>query len=100
MRYAEQAALVHNIPEHIVRLVKEAFVTGTMWADEHPKNVWHSASEEPKAYNIEILVEDAFGTRCVCDIHDVAGDWDYFCRDIALVRWVYIADLLPKGGKK
>ena len=73
-----------------------AFLHGVEWADEHPANVWHDASEEPTAYNWEILCEDSSEEFWVANHYDAAGNWDYFCRDTSLVRWAYINDLLPK----
>ena len=32
------------------------FVAGAKWADQHPKNVWHSSEEDPKK-NRYILIE-------------------------------------------
>ena len=37
-----------------------AFLHGVEWADEHPTNVWHDASKEPK-WNEPMLGEDSEG---------------------------------------
>ena len=80
------------------------FEAGAKWADQHPKNVWHSSEEEPKK-NRYILIEvvntltpkDEIGyyveytKNWVVNVMKTEG---FKC------RWAYIKDLLPKGGKK
>ena len=74
------------------------FANGADWADEHPKNVWHDASEEPM-YNELMLGIDSDGVSLYkwCGQED---SWNAFCCITGLVKWAYISDLLPKGGKK
>lgn len=80
------------------------FEAGANWADQHPKNVWHSSEEEPKK-NRYILIEVAialapksiveyyveYTENTVVKIMKMEG---FKC------RWAYINDLLPKGGEK
>ena len=79
------------------------FEYGAKWADEHPKNVWHDASEEPAGDNWEILCVDIHN-GCWVDGRVNAlllhNRWDEYA-DIELVKmWAYVKDLFPKGGKK
>lgn len=80
-----------------------AFVAGADWADKHPKNVWHSADEEPKD-KYEILVQDEFGhfwlTDYVEDISHYQNGWKECAACECIIRWAYISDLLPKGGEE
>ena len=77
------------------------FLRGIRWADEHPVDVWHDASEEPED-NSQILYQDKFGVcwsisrleKYVCD-----WDWARFACAHLMERWAYISDLLPKGGE-
>lgn len=75
-----------------------AFLHGVEWADEHPANVWHDASKEPK-WNEPMLGENSEGFS----IYKWVGQEDcwYTFEDIYdLDRWAYIKDLLPKGGEE
>lgn len=78
-----------------------AFSEGVKWADEHPKNVWHSADEEPND-KYEILVQDEFGhfwlTDYVEDISHYQNGWKECAACECIIRWAYISELLPKGG--
>ena len=80
-----------------------AFLAGAKWADEHPKNVWHSADEEP-GDKYEILVQDEFGhfwlTDYVEDISHYQNGWKECAVCECIIRWAYISDLLPKGGEE
>lgn len=103
MRYAEQSALVHDIPERIVSLVKEAFVVGTMWADNNPYlfPLWHYASEEPER-PFNILVVDEFShswTLESAQLEMLHENWDVFVVASRLIMWANIYDLLPAESK-
>lgn len=74
------------------------FENGAKWADEHPVDVWHDASKEPK-WNEPMLGEDSEGFS----IYKWVGQedcWYTFVDVYDLCRWAYIKDLLPKGGEK
>ena len=74
------------------------FANGADWADEHPKNVWHDASEEPN-YNELMLGIDSDGVSLYkwCGQED---SWKTFVDITELIHWAYISDLFPKGGEK
>lgn len=77
-----------------------AFLHGVEWADEHPINVWHDASEMPKEeeYILIQFGEDCYDTLVLCDL---TTDIFYArCKKYGDIRWAYISDLLPKGGEK
>ena len=79
-----------------------AFISGAKWSDEHPKNMWHSADEQPVG-NYEIMVQDEFGhfwlTDYVEDISHYQNGWKEYAACECIIRWAYISDLLPKGGE-
>ena len=80
-----------------------AFISGAKWADEHPKNVWHPADEEPDGRDWRILCEGESGNCWVASRRDaftIGYNWQEFAEDEALTRWAYISDLLPKGGER
>ena len=75
-----------------------AFLHGVEWADEHPVDVWHDASEEPRCEEL-LLGEnsDGFSIYRWCGQED---NWEAFVNETGLSRWAYISDLLPKGGEE
>lgn len=75
-----------------------AFLHGVEWADEHPANVWHDASEEPK-HDEYLLGEDNDGFS-IYMWRSQEDSWNLFVGITTLCRWAYIKALLPKGGEK
>ena len=79
------------------------FENGAKWADEHPVNMWHDMSEEPRKY--EYILFEYISNK---------NELKYFTQYVTLYdgnllkefekfgkcRWAYINDLLPKGGEK
>lgn len=82
-----------------------AFEEGAKWADNHPVNVWHDASEEPKEHS-KIVIIDTKGEWWNIDYasDDFEGyglyGWAFCIAHYNLKIWAYIDDLLPKGGEK
>lgn len=78
----------------------DSFIEGADWTDKHPINVWHDASEKPRA-NEWLLIqfgEDDYDALSLNDLYiDMWCDW---CKTSNVSRWAYISDLLPKGGEK
>ena len=64
--------------------------------------VWHDASEEPQG-EYEIICQDEFRhvwlTDYREDINHYKNGWKECAECECIVRWAYIDDLLPKGGK-
>lgn len=80
----------------------DAFLHGVEFAEEHLKNVWHSADEQPVGEDWKILLEDKNGNHWVTSRYSVSvfyGNWQKFTEDDTLTRWAYISELLPKGGE-
>lgn len=82
-----------------------SFEAGVKWADNHPVNVWHDASEESKIGS-NIVAIDSDGVWW--DIRPYKGDYDGYglkgwrsciCT-YDIQKWAYISDLLPKGCEK
>ena len=76
---------------------RAGFIEGARWADNHPINVWHDASEEPKIGSNIVAIN---GNDKWWDIHPYDGDysWRSWVSSYDIQRWAYIDDLLPKGG--
>lgn len=81
------------------------FIDGAEWADEHPnlERLWYDASEEPQDVH-EIIYQDEFNHVWLSiyrkDIKPFKNWWEECVASNYIVRWAYIIDLLPKGGKK
>lgn len=74
------------------------FLDGAVWADKHPVNVYHDASEEP-IYKHGILYQDKLGIvyfTTKSDAIALHGNWETFVEVTLMIRWAYIDDLLPK----
>lgn len=90
--------------------IKQAFEKGAEWADNHPKNVWHDASEIPRMNHKNIIyqtnycslfnVHIAFVPTCLRSGKITSYSWNEFVKDVNMRRWTYVEDLLPKGGEK
>ena len=83
--------------------VRIAYNEGAAWADKHPKNVWHDASEMPERFSCEILYEIRSGNGFeVTYLPEglTADNWFNILKVCGIVRWAYISELLPKGGEK
>lgn len=78
-----------------------AFIAGVDYADRHPKNVWHDASEDPKEPKDLLLIETdgcvkvGYVKRTKSSIR-----WKTFGRKGKVAKWAYIDDFLPKEGDK
>ena len=90
--------------EFVERNEHFAFIDGAKWADEHPINVWHNASEEPKEE--ELILLEVINTLSEGDevkyFIEYSRKWvvDSMKTKGFKCRWAYIEDLLPKGGEK
>lgn len=75
------------------------FIKGAQWADNHPINVWHNASEEPfrdRVFLVEFEVgRYGFQTFFIFE-NDIKFNWSEWTKEVRLLRWAYISDLLPK----
>ena len=86
-----------------------AFISGAIWADDNPaqdvvnlNDVWHDASEEPQD-NYIVLCDGLDNLQWVenCQHIDIYyANWQNYAEAFKVIRWAYVKDLLPKGGKK
>lgn len=75
----------------------DSFIEGADWADKHPINVWHDASEEPICGKRLLLLH----TNSVVSIFEYTGksSWSMLV-SCGICQYAYISELLPKGGSK
>lgn len=66
----------------------DIFKAGVEWCTN---SVWHDASEQPKRNKVYLVQmgKDDFDT-----FYD-SENWKSFSKDLNMVRWAYIEDLLP-----
>ena len=78
-----------------------AFLHGVEWSDKYPVNVWHEASEKPRAKEW-ILIQFSGGDYEALALDELGVEtWsDWRCKNYKVIRWAYISDLLPKGGER
>ena len=76
------------------------FLDGAVWSDKHPINVWHDATEKPRAKEWLLVQfgEDDYDTHYLNDLY--IDMWCAWCKTYNVIRWAYISDLLPKGGER
>ena len=79
------------------------FENGAKWADEHPVNVWHDASEKPLLEDKKIIflneqdisyISEKFGGTFTYMLEELS--WERFVELLRISKWAYISDLLPK----
>lgn len=79
----------------------KAFRDGADWADKHPKNIWHDASEEPQG-TYSVLCDGPDDMQWVVGylyVDMAYANWKDYAESINVIRWAYISDILPKGGE-
>lgn len=59
--------------------------------------VWHETNEEPEKGKLLIGIDE--DGVSIYKWADQDNDWLSFAEWFSLIRWAYIDDLLPKGGK-
>jgi hypothetical protein len=99
--YAELVDKEYNIYSSTKRIVKSAYQVGAEYADTHPIDVWHDASEKPhtKEWILVQFGEDDYEALALNDLG--VDTWlDGWCNNYKVRRWAYIRDLMPKGGEK
>ena len=83
-----------------------AFLHGVEWADEHPVNVWHDASEMPNNHSYIMFMIDRYTIKtdyvpaCLKHCQLNGSNWNEFVKATNMKRWAYVSDLLPKGGER
>ena len=79
-------------------------IDGLKAADAEPnlKSLWHDAVEEPQG-EYEIICLDTLGnvwlTNMKNDMKYHQTGWEECVMCECIVKWAYVKDLLPKGGK-
>lgn len=84
-------------------LAAAGFELGVHWADNHPVNVWHDSSEEPKIGSNNVAIDKDGQWWDIqpynSDDYDGYGLKGWPCCSINynhIQKWAYISDLLPK----
>lgn len=100
-RYSE----VTDCDKQEALLIEEGFKEGAKWAiNEFLKDLWHTASEEPKKVK-NLLLETTYEygkpiyhlIKYMPNGNNVCA-WKEWYKGAHISRWFYIDDLLPKEG--
>lgn len=65
--------------------------------------VWHDADEEPLRDKVFLVELDAnkYGFQTFVLVkNNINSNWSEVVKELRLLRWVYITDILPKGGEE
>ena len=72
-------------------------------AEQNLESLWHDACEEPQG-EYKIICQDEFEHVWLTDWREVvkhhASGWEEYAACECIVRWAYVSDIMPKGGKK
>ena len=83
--------------------ISSEFYSGAKWMqEEFLKNLWHTASEEPREF-AEVLAEAKITESIKTYISFKRNDalfknWNAYSSGANITRWLYIDDLFPKEG--
>lgn len=72
----------------------QGFLEGAEW---RINSIWHNAKEEPKydQYFLYKNVVHAYHVDGIYPSEDEPFVWDDYVKDMGLLRWAYVEDLLP-----
>lgn len=75
-------------------------IDGLEAADAEPnlERLWHDAVEEPQS-EYEFICQDTLGDVWLTVRRAYETGWEERAIRECIVRWAYVKDLLPKGGK-
>lgn len=104
MTREEQKATAANKFYHNNIECYDAFLHGVEWADKHPKDVWHHATEEPEFVEMLIVYLDKDGFIDIfnwTELKELCGDsWDNYVSYNDLVMWAYVDDFMSPNIRK
>ena len=72
-----------------------AFLHGVEWADEHPKNKWHSIDDVPTG-NYDIICKDNKAKYWACSweyFYENYSNWKQFVKEMNVEKWLYMHEL-------
>lgn len=77
-----------------IRDVERAFRNGIEWADEHPKNKWHSIDDVPTG-NYDIICKDKTNYwACSWEyFYENYPNWEQFVKEMNVEKWLYMHEL-------
>ncbi len=78
---------------------RASFKDGIEW---FKKALWHDAKEEPETDKKIIVQHKDFFDDINYEVvmHYAASSWQYNVAENNIIKWCYLADLLPEGSKK
>lgn len=106
-RQASEIYLAENVPDRYRKYfghMKLAFEAGAEWSDNNPDllSLWHDAKEMPNYGSAYIAIDNNNHICDCCDESLIISQtvWADIVSVRKIYKWIYIADILPKGGDK
>ena len=84
-----------------IDLVEKAFIEGAKWADKNMyiSSIWNDINIVPSDNKGIIYLTKNGKIGVIKSIK--SNNWDWYIADkYSIIKWAYIGDLIPKGGKK
>ena len=88
--------VLHNID--VVNKNIRNYYASLKRAELNLESLWHDASEEPQEYPI-LCFDKQNNVWIECSLNHYVDGWDECVEFNEIAGWLYINDLLPKGGK-
>lgn len=79
-----------HIEKAVVNVAVEAYVFGAQW---RIKTVWHDVEMQPEDGRLTIV---QFGDNKCLICGNNYSEWNEIVKKLALKRWAYVEDLIPK----
>lgn len=78
---------------------RASFANGVKWFKQA---IWHDISEEPEHSKFVLAQRKTFIGELRYYLYETNSTypWELNVRDLRIIKWCYIEDLLPKGGEK
>lgn len=86
---------IHTYFGPYIEDIEEAFRDGIQWADEHPKNKWHSIDDVPTG-QYEIICKGNKAKCWHCDweyVYENYPNWKQFVKEMNVKKWLYMYEL-------
>ena len=85
---------IHTYFGPYIEDIEEAFRDGINWADERPKNKWHSIDDVPTG-NYDIICKDKTKYwACSWEyFYENYPNWKQFVKEMNVEKWLYMHEL-------
>lgn len=98
-KITEVARQYNPVNDMLGNAERAAFKRGIGW---FKSALWHDTSEEPEHSKFVLAQRKTFIGELRYYLYETNSTypWELNVRDLRIIKWCYIEDLLPKGGEK